>query len=352
MQMSLMRRRAELAHALNQRARLESAGPPNQPYFDDMLRQHGLHGLHAEGIAVLQVNVGKVCNQTCGHCHVDAGPDRRESMSRETAEQVIAVLAENDIPTLDITGGAPEMNPNFRWLVTEARRLGRRVIDRCNLTILVANGFRDLPDFLADQGVEVVASLPCYLEENCDSQRGDGVFRESIQALRQLNELGYGRPESGLVLNLVYNPLGPSLPPDQSDLEAAYRHELATRYGVTFTSLHTITNLPISRFLDDLVSQHRYDDYMQLLIDAFNPNTVAGVMCRSMISVDWQGRLFDCDFNQMLEIGLAEGMPRQLSDFDAESLASRPIVTGRHCFGCTAGCGSSCQGAVLVPTVP
>jgi len=347
MQMSLLRRKAELAHAHNQRALLESGEACEQPHFDETLRHHGLKPLRADRIEVLQVNVGKVCNQTCGHCHVDAGPDRRESMSRQTAEQVVDVLAGTEISTLDITGGAPEMNPHFRWLVTEARRLGRRVIDRCNLTILVANGFQDLPEFLAEQRVEVVASLPCYLEENCDAQRGDGVFQRSIEGLHRLNKLGYGDPATGLVLNLVYNPVGPSLPPDQSQLETAYRRELSQRYGIAFNSLHTITNLPISRFLDDLVRQQRFEEYMRVLVDAFNPHTVSGVMCRSMVSVDWQGRLYDCDFNQMLDIAVAEGLPRRLSDFNVQSLAGRPIVTGRHCFGCTAGCGSSCQGAVL-----
>jgi len=295
----------------------------------------------------LQVNVGKLCNQTCQHCHVDAGPDRRESMSREIAEAVIDVLARTEIPTLDITGGAPEMNPNFRWLVEEARRLGRRVIDRCNLTILLASGFTDLPEFLAEHNVEIVASLPCYLEENCDAQRGDGVFGRSIEALRRLNSLGYGKPGTGRTLTLVYNPVGPSLPPAQSELEAAYRRELKARYGIVFSQLYTITNLPISRFLDDLLSSDRYDEYMQKLIDNFNPAAVEGVMCRTTLSVDWQGRLFDCDFNQMLDLELAAGMPHNIRAFDAAMLAKRRIMTGRHCFGCTAGAGSGCQGAVV-----
>lgn len=328
---------------------LETRCAQSLPAFGELLGRHRLPPLQARGIEVLQVNVGKVCNQTCEHCHVDAGPDRRESMSRETAEACLRVLAESDIPTLDITGGAPEMNPNFRHLVSEARRLGRRVIDRCNLTILLAPRFEDLPEFLADHEVEIVASLPCYLEENCDRQRGNGVYRRSIEALRRLNALGYGRPDSGLELTLVYNPVGPSLPPAQHTLEEDYRRELRGRYGVEFTRLFTITNMPISRFLHDLLGSGRYEQYMQTLISAFNPLTVEGLMCRTMLSVDWQGQLFDCDFNQMLDLEIDGGLPRNIRDLrrgDLARLAERRITTGRHCFGCTAGAGSSCQGAV------
>ena len=348
MQLTLHRQKAALANAALQREILEGESTSNrQPYFNQMISQSGLDPLVATGIEVLQINVGKVCNQTCTHCHVDAGPDRRESMSRETAEAIIDVLRKTDIPTLDITGGAPEMNPNFRWLVQQARRLDRHVIDRCNLTILMANGFKDLPEFLAQHDVEVVASLPCYLEENCDSQRGSGVFRRSIDALRRLNALGYGQPNSNRKLTLVYNPIGVSLPPEQDQLELAYRRELKARYDILFTDLHTITNLPISRFLDDLLESNKLEEYLQTLIDNFNPLTVEGVMCRTMVSVDWQGRLFDCDFNQMLNIELAQGQPRTIQEFNARMLSGRPIMTGRHCFGCTAGSGSSCQGALL-----
>ncbi|MCM2373964.1 arsenosugar biosynthesis radical SAM (seleno)protein ArsS [Aporhodopirellula aestuarii] len=347
MQLSLLRQKSELANAAMQREILEAEAKPRLPYFDQKLCSSGLPTLRATSIEVLQINVGKLCNQTCTHCHVDAGPDRRESMSRETAEQIIGVLANNDIPTLDITGGAPEMNPNFRWLVEQARKLGRRVIDRCNLTILMANGFKDLPEFLAEHDVEVVASLPCYMEENCDSQRGDGVFKRSIGALKRLNQLGYGYPGSGRKLTLVYNPTGTSLPPSQHELEATYRDELKSRYDIVFSELHTITNLPISRFLDDLLRNDQLDEYMQKLIEAFNPVTVEGVMCRTMVSVDWQGNLFDCDFNQMLNMSLPADLPRHISDFDPARLGDRVIQTGRHCFGCTAGCGSSCQGAVV-----
>ncbi len=316
------------------------------PTFKSKLAAAGLASLQADRIHTLQVNVGKLCNQTCRHCHVDAGPDRREIMSRETAEVCLRVLAENQIGTFDITGGAPELNPNFRWMVAEASRLGRHVIDRCNLTILLAPGFDDLPEFLAEHRVEIVASLPCYLEENCDAQRGEGVFAQSIEAIARLNKLGYGRPGGDLILTLVYNPVGVSLPPAQSDLEAAYRRELQTRYGIEFNRLFTITNMPISRFLDDLLESGQYGAYMQRLVDSFNPATIDGLMCRSTLSVDWQGFLYDCDFNQMLELPPDSSCARNIRDLDFSKLSKRPIVTGPHCFGCTAGSGSGCQGAI------
>jgi radical SAM/Cys-rich protein len=268
-------------------------------------------------------------------------------MSHDTAEAVIQVLANTDIRTLDITGGAPEMNPQFGYLVENASRLNRRIIDRSNLTILVANGFRHLPSFLAAHRVEVVASLPCYLEQNCDSQRGSGVFKRSLEALRELNALGYGKPGSGLILNLVYNPIGPGLPPDQQSLQEAYRRELFTRYGIEFTNLHVITNMPISRYLEDLLRTGQFETYMQTLIASFNSRTVENLMCRGMISVDWEGRLFDCDFNQMLDLKLDSHLPQTIHEFDVGRLRDRIIRTGRHCFGCAAGCGSSCQGSLV-----
>lgn len=354
--LTLLRQASPLADPRQQVRRLESLPRDEFPRFDERLAQQGTFPLTANGIEVLQVNVGRLCNQTCRHCHVDAGPDRRESMSAETAGECLRVLSEADIPMLDITGGAPEMNPQFRRLVTEGRRLSRRVIDRCNLTILLATGFDDLPAFLAEHEVEIIASLPCYLEENCDRQRGAGVFERSIEALRRLNAIGYGRPDGGLVLSLVYNPVGPSLPPDQITLEQAYRQVLRTRYGVEFTRLLTITNMPISRFLDDLLRSGRFEEYVRTLIDAFNPSTVDGVMCRRTLSVDWQGRLFDCDFNQMLDLPLAADMPQNIRDLDRRALgrlARRRILTGRHCYGCTAGGGSSCQGSLTrAPTSP
>jgi radical SAM/Cys-rich protein len=267
-------------------------------------------------------------------------------MDGDTMKLCVAVLERTAIPTLDITGGAPEMHPRFRWLVEQARRLGRRVIDRCNLTILLAPHYEDLPGFLASHRVEVVASLPCYLAENTDRQRGEGVFAKSLEALRRLNAVGYGQPGSNLLLTLVFNPLGPTLPPDQATLEAAFRQELATSYGVLFSKLITITNMPISRFLNDLLQQGLFDHYLQLLVNAYNPATVAGLMCRNTLSVGWDGRLYDCDFNQMLELELSPGLPRHIQDFALDALAQRPIVTGQHCYGCTAGSGSGCQGAI------
>ncbi len=342
--LTLLRQHSPLSQAENQRSILE--GLSAHPTFGAVLSEHRLPPLQATGIDVLQINLGKLCNQTCRHCHVDAGPDRREIMSRETAAACVDVLARTGIRTVDLTGGAPEMNPHFRWLVEESRRLGCDVIDRCNLTILLAPGYSDLPEFLARQQVEIVASLPCYLAENTDQQRGDGVFAKSIEAIRRLNDLGYGDPEGRLRLTLVYNPLGPSLPPDQEQLEAAYRRELLARYGIVFNRLYTITNMPISRFLADLLESGRYDEYLQKLIDSFNPAAAAGVMCRTMISVDWQGRLFDCDFNQMLDLRIEPRASQTIHDFDVRRLANRTIMTGRHCFGCTAGAGSSCQGAI------
>jgi len=350
-ELTLLRRKSSLAQS-GEQLRILSDGEQRFG-FEQVLVEHGRQPLHATGIEVLQINVGKLCNQTCRHCHVDAGPDRRELMSRETAEACLDILRHSDIATLDITGGAPEMNPHFRWLVTEARALGRRVIDRCNLTILVAPGFEYLPEFLAEHQVEIVASLPCYLEANVDRQRGYHVFQRSIAALRRLNELGYGQPESPLVLTLVFNPIGPTLPPDQRKLEADYRRELRARYEIEFTRLFTITNLPISRFLDDLLQSGQFDAYMHKLVEAFNPATVDGLMCRTMLSIDWQGNLSDCDFNQMLGLPLATGLPRNVSELDATALArlaNRRIVTGQHCFGCTAGAGSSCQGRIVQGT--
>jgi len=351
--LTLLRAGHPLTDPAAQRAILNA---PGMKEFDDALAETGVAPLTATSIEVLQVNVGKLCNQTCRHCHVDAGPDRREVMSAETAIACLEMLAATKIPTLDITGGAPEMCSEFRRLVVEARRLKRRVIDRSNLTILLAPGYRDLPEFLAAHQVEIVASLPCYLAENTDRQRGDGVFDRSIEALRRLNSLGYGRLDSDLLLTLVYNPIGPSLPPPQLELEASYRRELNERYGIVFNRLYTITNMPISRFLDDLLQSGRYNEYMNKLIDAYNPRAATEVMCRSMLSVGWDGRLYDCDFNQMLDLDLSAGLPRTIVELRTwleedssalESVAARTIVTGRHCFGCTAGCGSSCTGSVL-----
>jgi len=344
-QLSLLRQGHELADPSRQVEVLNRAD--HVAGFAETLAQHQFPILTANKVEILQVNVGKLCNQTCSHCHVDAGPDRHaENMSRETFEDCLAAIANSDIQTVDITGGAPEMNPHFRWFVTEIRKLGRHVIDRCNLTILTVNGYEETAQFLADQKVEVVASLPCYLEENTDAQRGDGVFQKSIAALQKLNSLGYGQPDSELELSLVYNPVGTGLPPDQQSLEDAYREQLRSRFDIEFTRLYTVTNMPISRYLEDLIRQEKFTEYLTKLANAFNPATVEGVMCRNTLSVDYRGNLYDCDFNQMLELPLAEGQPRHIQDFSADLLAGREIVTNRHCFGCTAGAGSSCQGAV------
>ncbi|NNJ26473.1 hypothetical protein LzC2_25600 [Planctomycetes bacterium LzC2] len=326
------------------------------PDFDGALADAGLAPLSAGSLDTLQVNVGKLCNMTCAHCHVDAGPDRKaENMSAETAEVVLELLEVSGAGTLDLTGGAPEMNPHFRRLVTVARGLGRHVIDRCNLTILMAKGYEEMPAFLAEQGVEIVASLPCYTADNCDAQRGDGAFMKSIAALRMLNALGYGTT-ADLPLTLVYNPVGPSLPPPQGQLEADYKTRLAEDFDVRFTRLFTITNMPISRYLDHLLETGKYEMYMEKLTAAFNPAAAAGVMCRTTLSVNWDGSLSDCDFNQMLDLPLADSRgkgarPRNIHDAPPAELLKavldRPVVTGSHCFGCTAGAGSGCTGAIL-----
>jgi radical SAM/Cys-rich protein len=305
-----------------------------------------LYPLRATGITVFQINVGKLCNQTCRHCHVDAGPDRIERMSRETAEQCMVALATTDIPTVDITGGAPELNPNFRWLVEQVRRLNRHVMDRCNLTVLLLPSQQDLAGFLAAHQVEIVASLPYYRASQTDAQRGDGVFDKSIEAIRILNRLGYGQDGSGLTLNLVYNPVGAFLPPKQEPTEALFKQELSTRFGITFNRLYTITNMPISRFLEFLVESGNYAGYMDRLANAFNPAAAAGVMCRTTLSVGWDGTLYDCDFNQMLELPISHDAPSRIQDFDAARLHHRRIVMRNHCYGCTAGPGSSCGGTV------
>lgn len=316
--------------------------------FSDKLGERGVLPLFRKKLTTLQINVGKVCNQTCTHCHVDAGPDRRESMTYETASQVIGFLARSEAKTLDITGGAPEMNPHFRMLVQEARKLDKQVIDRCNLTILLAAGFTDLPEFLAEHQVNVVASLPCYLEENCDAQRGSGVFVKSIEAIRKLNELGYAQPNSKLQLDLVYNPTGLGLPPEQQKLEASYKSELETRFGIQFDKLLTITNMPVSRFLAELLRRGKYEEYLEKLINSFNPSTIDDLMCRSLLSVDWNGFIYDCDFNQMLNLAIADEDSRvHISKLTDDLLSDRAIRVANHCYGCTAGCGSSCGGSLV-----
>lgn len=305
--------------------------------------------LTRRSVETLQVNLGYRCNQSCLHCHVNAGPKRKEEMSAETIDAVIDFFQTNpSVTTLDLTGGAPELNPHFRRLVTAARNRGLRIMDRCNLTILEQPGHEDLATFLARQQVEVVASLPCYLEDNVDRQRGKGVFEESLRGLQQLNALGYGQPDSGLVLDLVYNPQGPDLPPAQCSLEPAYRKHLGEHFDIVFNQLFTLTNMPIQRFGSMLVSKGEFNRYMQLLREAHREDNLEQVMCRSLVSVDWQGYLYDCDFNQQLGLPLGrEGHPRlHISEVTADSLEGRSIQIADHCYGCTAGQGSSCGGAL------
>jgi len=324
----------------------------NDYHFGQQVDAIGLD-LSPLNIATLQINVGKICNQACRHCHVDASPTRTETMDRATAERVIEVLAAHDqIGILDITGGAPELNDHFRFLIEEGRRLGRHVMVRHNITVQIDGHPRTgascawLPEYFAANGVEVVCSLPYYGQFFTDRQRGKGVFEKSIEGLKRLNDMGYGREGSGLVLNLVYNPVGAFLPAPQESLEADYRRELSARFEIVFNSLYTITNMPIHRFREDLQRHGGFEEYMTKLVNAFNPSAAEGVMCRTMISVDYDGRLSDCDFNQMLDISLEDSVPRTIFDFDLEAILSRRIVFADHCFGCTAGAGSSCGGVI------
>ncbi len=344
MALTLLGRQNPLASSSEQLRLLDS--PAGGPAFATRLSQADLFPLYATGITVFQINVGKLCNQTCRHCHVDAGPDRTESMSQETAEQCIQALAKTDIPTVDMTGGAPELNPNFRWLVEQARGLGRHVMDRCNLSVLLIPSQADLAEFLAVHRVEIIASLPSYRASQTDAQRGDGIFEKSVEALRLLNQLGYGRPDSGLTLNLVHNPVGAFLPPRQEAIETQFRKELRAKHGVEFNRLYTITNMPVSRYLEFLVESGNYADYMERLVNAFNPAAAAGVMCRYTLSIGWDGTLYDCDFNQMLDLPVDHDAPVHIRDFDLTRLNQRRIVTRNHCYGCTAGSGSSCGGSV------
>lgn len=316
--------------------------------FDAHVKRAGLHPLSALELRVLQINVGKLCNQTCAHCHVDAGPTRTESMSRATAELCMRALASSTIPIVDITGGAPELNPNFEWLVSRSRALGRHVMDRCNLTVLTLARSAHLPAFFAEHEVEVVCSLPHYRELNTDKQRGAGVFERSIEGLKLLNAAGYGRGDPRHKLVLVTNPVGAFLPSGSQDaLREEWQRELSKHHGIEFDELHTITNMPISRYLQWLIDSGNLDDYLARLVQAFNPIAAANVMCRTMVSVGWDGRLHDCDFNQMLDLELGFGAPRHISEFDSAQLATRRIATARHCFGCTAGAGSSCGGQLV-----
>ncbi len=313
-----------------------------------LMRHYGFPALRRSRLETLQVNLGYKCNQSCLHCHVNAGPTRTESMADAVIADVLTMVKISAVKALDITGGAPELHPRFRHLVSRARELGVRVIDRCNLTVLLEPGQEDLAEFLAAKRVELTASLPCYTEELVDRQRGKGVYERSIRALRRLNALGYGIPGSGLELNLVYNPQGPSLPPPQEALERDYRRVLGQRFGVTFSRLFTLANMPIQRFGSMLVSKGQFNQYMGLLHAAHRDENLESVMCRTLLSVDWQGYVYDCDFNQMLDLPLSLGGRRkvQLSELIGRDLANNPIAVRDHCYGCTAGQGSSCGGAL------
>ena len=320
------------------------------PAFDHCVTQAGYERLKPAPLEIFQINIGKLCNQTCAHCHVDAGPDKKvENMSRETLEKCLEII--ETIPTVhtvDITGGAPEMNPNFKWFVEECSRLGKRIMDRCNLTIIVSNKkYYDLPDFFAEHRVHVISSLPYFSKSRTDSQRGDGVFEDSIKALKLLNEAGYGMEGSGLMLDLVYNPSGAFLPSGQETLQAEFKRQLKRKFDIEFNNLFAITNLPISRFLDYLIQTDNYNDYMQMLVEAFNPATITGLMCRNTLSVSWDGYLYDCDFNQMLDLKVETNEANHLDNFDLARLQERNIVLNQHCYGCTAGAGSSCGGEIV-----
>lgn len=318
----------------------------NLPSFKEKLEEIDLFPLKPTGIEIFQINVGYMCNMTCKHCHVDAGPDREEIMTRETLQQCLDALRGTDIETVDLTGGAPEMNPHFRWFVEEVSKMGKHVIVRSNLTILTTTPkYQSLPEFFAEHGVEVTCSLPFYSKSRTDRQRGEGTYDKSIVALKKLNEIGYGKKDSDLILNLVYNPNGAFLPGDQEQLEKDFKKELKRKHDIEFNSLFTITNLPISRYLNFLLMSGNLEEYMDKLVTSFNPSAAEGVMCRNTISIGWDGTLYDCDFNQMLEMETNHGAPSHVKEFDLEALNNREILINQHCFGCTAGAGSSCGGA-------
>jgi radical SAM/Cys-rich protein len=315
--------------------------------FDFALRESRLFPFTATGIEVLQINFGKLCNQSCKHCHVEAGPKRTEIISRDSLEECLRILRSTSIPAVDLTGGAPELNPQFRWFVAQVKALGGRIMVRSNLSIVLEREHKDLPEFYRDHSVEVLASLPYFLERNVDAQRGKGVFQKSIEALRRLNTVGYGIEGGDLILDLVYNPGGAFLPPPQAAIESDFKRELDRRYGIQFNRLFTIANMPLGRFLHFLIKAGHLESYMKRLIDAYNPSAAPEVMCRYTLSVGWDGTLYDCDFNQMLELHCNHGAPAHLKDFDLDKLNTRRIVTGMHCYGCTAASGSSCRGAVV-----
>ena len=341
---SLAAQKHELSESEKQIKLIDATGLKR---FEDNLKDLDLFPLKPTQIDTFQVNLGKMCNQVCNHCHVDAGPDRKEIMTKETMEECLVAISDSGCSIVDLTGGAPEMNPNFKWFVERISAMDKKVIVRCNLTIIVANKkYNDLPEFFKKHNIEVISSLPCYTEGNTDSQRGNGVFNDSIKALKMLNEVGYGKDGTGLILNLVYNPSGLGLPGDQSLLEADYKRVLKADHGIEFSNLFTITNLPISRFLQFLVASENYEAYMEKLVNAFNPSAAKNVMCRNTISVSWDGYLYDCDFNQMLDLKVAT-KSQHLRDYNSQELQDRNIITNQHCYGCTAGAGSSCVGTTV-----
>ncbi len=317
--------------------------------FSEKLANIHLFPLKPVALDIFQVNMGKMCNQVCQHCHVDAGPDRKEIMTRDTMQTCVDLIGQHQFTTVDLTGGAPELNPNFRWFIEEIRKVnpGCKIIVRCNLTIIVANKkYNDLPEFYKTNGIEVVSSLPFYSAGRTDKQRGDGVFEDSMKALSMLNAVGYGVENSGLILNLVYNPAGAFLPPDQTALEKEYKTELKNKYNITFNSLFAITNMPVSRYLNYLLQSGNYASYMEKLISAFNPAVASNVMCRNTLSIGWDGYIYDCDFNQMLDLKVEAKDSQHINDFNTDSLKKRNIIVNQHCYGCTAGAGSSCGGEV------
>ncbi len=344
---SLLIQHHALSSARRQLEILDDRLQDNAIPFKDNLANGGLYPLKPTGIEILQVNLGKQCNQTCRHCHVDAGPDRKEKMSRELIETCLKILGANSIPVMDITGGAPEMHPDFRWFVEQCSLLRKKIMVRCNLTIILANKkFNDLPEFFKKHHVEVISSLPFYNADRTNRQRGEGVFEKSIVALKMLNHVGYGLEGSDLKLNLVYNPSGAFLPGSQSELEFQFKKILLSEHDIRFHNLYTITNMPVSRFLDYLLTSGNYENYMNKLVQAFNFSAAKSVMCRNTISIGWDGSIYDCDFNQMLEVKVERGAPQHIMNFDLKSLNEREIVIKQHCYGCTAGAGSSCGGAI------
>ena len=316
--------------------------------FSERLQLGGMQ-LNRHAVEVLQVNLGRYCNLACIHCHVESGPNRTEMMSRETVDAVLRFLERTSIPTLDITGGAPELHPDFAYLIASARRLGRHAMDRCNLTVLFEPGMEYLPEFFKLNEIELVCSLPCYSQENVDKQRGKGTFDASIRALQLLNKIGYGQTDSGLILNLVYNPVGPHLPPPQEKLELDYKRILAEQFGITFNRLYCLTNMPITRYATHLKLRGEYDRYKKLLERSFNAATLDQVMCRNLISIGWDGSVYDCDFNQMLDLPLTDraGERLNVASLALDQVSARRITIGDHCYACTAGAGSSCGGALI-----